>query len=568
MKLCLNRYQSMLFYSLNIFCLLMLFFANQQLHSYLLLHQQIQTNTLLNQAEGLPESAQVELFTARHYQKITSTSSYIINSAPQAATVFTVAGQDFKSPSIFSDYWHIFSLLNVFIFALFGLVQYAVLTNFGGKRILFRQLKLTAKPLSFEKITAKKAAKKNVESPLEPLLNNSLLGLSATKYHLFIIVEWQNAKQINKVQLNAICLQLEHSILGQFSELTNCSLKCLRSGRMTITLGEVCSITLNDFEKNLHQLLVTSSLHYQNLIEPRDIKLGVCNYRVNDYESIDQALVYQLAEAALAISKSNTWQHYCRLLYNQSQTQLLAFSAQDILSIVQNRRYLFLFQPVFSLESGDILQHEALMRIRHKELGLLCAKQFMAFIETDNEQKTLDYEVLAHILKIMANETHFSNVTVNINRASLLDFEHLVALISLIQEAKVGNRVALEISLKDLSGQSLALLRALQLLAQAKIAIVLDNIEREFVYKTQLTQLNVRAIKLDINLIHQLEQSLNKQLVIKKIIRVAKAQGVDVYATGVESKMELDLLKKLGVKGAQGHFFAEPLQQLASFSQV
>ena len=69
-------------------------------------------------------------------------------------------------------------------------------------------------------------------------------------------------------------------------------------------------------------------------------------------------------------------------------------------------------------------------------------------------------------------------------------------------------------------------------------------------------------------MIHQLEQSLNKQLVIKKIIRVAKAQGVDVYATGVESKMELDLLKKLGVKGAQGHFFAEPLQQLASFSQV
>ena len=31
---------------------------------------------------------------------------------------------------------------------------------------------------------------------------------------------------------------------------------------------------------------------------------------------------------------------------------------------------------------------------------------------------------------------------------------------------------------------------------------------------------------------------------------------------------KVENLKKLGAKGAQGHFFAEPLQQLALFSQA
>jgi EAL domain-containing protein (putative c-di-GMP-specific phosphodiesterase class I) len=50
--------------------------------------------------------------------------------------------------------------------------------------------------------------------------------------------------------------------------------------------------------------------------------------------------------------------------------------------------------------------------------------------------------------------------------------------------------------------------------------------------------------------------------VVRQIVRQGKQLELPVYAVGVETQTELQCLQRLGVKGAQGYYFSEPLQQL------
>jgi len=48
---------------------------------------------------------------------------------------------------------------------------------------------------------------------------------------------------------------------------------------------------------------------------------------------------------------------------------------------------------------------------------------------------------------------------------------------------------------------------------------------------------------------------------ITKIVESARYLNLPVFAVGVETQKELFMLAKLGVVGAQGFYFSEPLQE-------
>lgn len=65
-------------------------------------------------------------------------------------------------------------------------------------------------------------------------------------------------------------------------------------------------------------------------------------------------------------------------------------------------------------------------------------------------------------------------------------------------------------------------------------------------------------IKLDMNLIRDIDQSRTKQLIVKSIVDVCQGLGITVISEGVESKPELQFLVDLGIFLFQGYYFARP----------
>lgn len=66
-------------------------------------------------------------------------------------------------------------------------------------------------------------------------------------------------------------------------------------------------------------------------------------------------------------------------------------------------------------------------------------------------------------------------------------------------------------------------------------------------------------IKLDMNLIRDIDQNKTKQLIVKSILDVCRGLNIEVISEGVETKQELAVLVDFGIDLFQGYYFAKPL---------
>ena len=65
-------------------------------------------------------------------------------------------------------------------------------------------------------------------------------------------------------------------------------------------------------------------------------------------------------------------------------------------------------------------------------------------------------------------------------------------------------------------------------------------------------------IKLDMELIRDIDTSLTRRIIVEGIVRMCEALGIILIAEGVETAAELDALKALGIRYFQGFLLARP----------
>lgn len=82
-----------------------------------------------------------------------------------------------------------------------------------------------------------------------------------------------------------------------------------------------------------------------------------------------------------------------------------------------------------------------------------------------------------------------------------------------------------------------------------------------------LARFQTDLIKLDMDLIRDLDTSLPRRMIVEGVVRMCDALGVAVIAEGIETEGELEALKAMGVRYFQGFLLARPeYQRLPSFT--
>ena len=71
-----------------------------------------------------------------------------------------------------------------------------------------------------------------------------------------------------------------------------------------------------------------------------------------------------------------------------------------------------------------------------------------------------------------------------------------------------------------------------------------------------IKQLDVEVIKLHPGLSRNIEKRSENQLLVQSLVEACKGMPVQVFATGVRSRSEWQVLSQCGVTGGQGEFFA------------
>jgi len=65
-------------------------------------------------------------------------------------------------------------------------------------------------------------------------------------------------------------------------------------------------------------------------------------------------------------------------------------------------------------------------------------------------------------------------------------------------------------------------------------------------------------IKLDMDLVRGIETSMPRRMIIEGVLRIAASIGITVIAEGIETEVEYDALRTMGVRYIQGYLLARP----------
>ena len=218
------------------------------------------------------------------------------------------------------------------------------------------------------------------------------------------------------------------------------------------------------------------------------------------------------------------------------------------------------FQPIIELETGQATGYEALLRWYHPERGVLGPSEFLSIAEETGLIMPIGDWVIRTALAETVDWAGDFRVAINLSTTQVADPRIVATLSQALRETDFpAHRVELEITEHVLMDQSDANRDTLLKMREMGLRIALDDFGTGFSSLAYLRRFPFDRIKIDRTFVRDLTSDIGSQAIVSTITRLAEAMDMETTAEGVEDRRQLDLLRKLGVKEAQGFLISKPL---------
>ncbi|WP_235576473.1 EAL domain-containing protein [Pseudoalteromonas sp. P1-13-1a] len=379
----------------------------------------------------------------------------------------------------------------------------------------------------------------------------SMYGATTARHSLFAIVKCDCVFDEN----TDIQASFKVMIAKYFKELPSVSVNLFDANNVAITLNNIPVEKLDTYSENLHECVYQICRRYRSTVKRKNIKVGLCDYRY----AAEQPVIFKLAKSALLFSEKNVIQHWHRLTLQHDQEKLI--SCGQVIENIKKKKFILFFQPLFMITSGDIVQHEVLIRIRQQPHGLLAARYFINQGFDNLQAFELDKAVLLQVKKLILTEPNELAVSINLHISNWFNEKFWDWFVTNMQAFTKERKLQFEISEADFIKYQTKLTYAFEKLTALKSVVVIDNVQSVEHIDQIASQPIASAIKLGYALVHNVDEKAQQQKQVKNIVAQSKLLNMPVYAVGVETQKELLMLAKLGVVAAQGFYFSEPLQE-------
>ena len=222
------------------------------------------------------------------------------------------------------------------------------------------------------------------------------------------------------------------------------------------------------------------------------------------------------------------------------------------------------YQPIIDVETGEAVGLEALLRWNHPERGLVLPDEFLAIAEEAGMIGGIGEWVIHHTLEEVATLSEDLRIAINLSPTQVKNPNLVATVAQAIHASGIApERIEFEITEHVLMDQGEAGHATLMLLRDLGVRIALDDFGTGYSSLGYLRRFPFDRIKIDRSFVTDLISDTGSQAIVSTITRLADALGMNTTAEGIEKPEQLALLRKLGVKEAQGFFIARP-QALAN----
>lgn len=237
---------------------------------------------------------------------------------------------------------------------------------------------------------------------------------------------------------------------------------------------------------------------------------------------------------------------------------------EDLLTDIENGRFIVCLVPVIDVQSEDIVGAEAVVRYHHKDLGIVNPSRYITLLEETKLSHYLDLYVFEEVCKTLCRWEEqglpLMSVSVNFAGATLRKADIAEKMLELVEKYHVPCEyleVEVSESIHDMNQEMLA--ETSNKVRKANIRVLLDHFGAKNSSISILSIMEFDGLKLDKGMVTNLVGSRRTQIVAGAVIEVCHRIGVSVVAAGVETRDQMNMLKELGCDYVQGSLFNKPI---------
>jgi len=234
---------------------------------------------------------------------------------------------------------------------------------------------------------------------------------------------------------------------------------------------------------------------------------------------------------------------------------------RELRRAIESGELRLLYQPIVSFGDRRVCGVEALVRWEHPTRGLMSPDQFLTVAESAGLMVPLGNWVLEEsIERYGAWKERFGSrpdffLSVNLGTSQCLQAGLREKVRDQLRASGMEPAdLQVEVTEQTLTSAS----DALERLERLGVRIAVDDFGKGFVSLSQLSRLQVDALKIDGSFVAAMEENEDDRSLVRSILQLASTLELEVTAEGVETEAQFERLKELGCSYGQGYFFAEP----------
>ncbi len=231
---------------------------------------------------------------------------------------------------------------------------------------------------------------------------------------------------------------------------------------------------------------------------------------------------------------------------------------------LENKEFIFHYQPKVNMKTGEIIGFEALIRWQHPHDGLLSpAKFYPSVMGTDLDLRIGDHAIDSALkqLSLWNNVGRNFSISVNVSASHLLKQNFCENLIEIL--SKYPNVTAEQLELEILESAAISDMQvATKILEKCRsigLKISLDDFGTGYSSLAYFRRLPVDTLKIDQSFVIDMLLDTNDFDIVEAIIKLSQTFGRPVIAEGVETMEHCIVLKALGCNLCQGYGISKPM---------
>ena len=222
--------------------------------------------------------------------------------------------------------------------------------------------------------------------------------------------------------------------------------------------------------------------------------------------------------------------------------------------------FVFHFQPLFDLETGEIEGVEALLRLPDETLGMISPGEFIPIAEETGLIGDIGDWVIAEGCRSLQLLPPHLKLAINLSPIQFEKGDVVASVRQALAATRIKpSRLELEVTESLLIKDTANVRNIVDNLKSLGVSIVLDDFGSGYSSLNYLWQYPFDKIKIDRSFISALGSNTNVHGIVESIIRLGKTLNMKVTAEGVENVAQADTLRSMHCGQVQGFLFAKPM---------